>query len=160
MHEFTLQFLTDLRRDLIEIYEMNRWRVSKCISQTKDKRRIEEQQRQFRFFQNEVPSWQCYKTISSCCSCAYVEILSTWEVWRALKRLEHSLFVICDWWISIRFVSFGVSSSLLVILLWPKPDVNIPNIFWEISSLDFRLPNFDEVKYWRFRLTFEIVKVR
>ena len=30
----------------------------------------------------------CYRTISSCCSCAYVEILSTWEVWRALKRLE------------------------------------------------------------------------
>ena len=30
----------------------------------------------------------CYKTISSCCSCAYVEILSTWEVWRALKSLE------------------------------------------------------------------------
>ena len=30
----------------------------------------------------------CYKTISSCCSCAYVEILSTWEVGRALKRLE------------------------------------------------------------------------
>ena len=57
MHELTLQFLTDLRRDLIEIYEMNRWRVSKCISQTKDKRRIEEQQRQFRFFQNVVPRW-------------------------------------------------------------------------------------------------------
>ena len=30
----------------------------------------------------------CYKTISSCCSCAHVEILSTWEVWRALKRLK------------------------------------------------------------------------
>ena len=30
----------------------------------------------------------CYKTISSCCSGAYVEILSTWEVGRALKRLE------------------------------------------------------------------------
>ena len=30
----------------------------------------------------------CYKTISSCCSCAHVEILSTWEVWRALKGLE------------------------------------------------------------------------
>ena len=30
----------------------------------------------------------CYKTIISYCSCAYVEILSTWEVWRALKRLE------------------------------------------------------------------------
>ena len=26
--------------------------------------------------------------ISSCCSCAYVEILSTQEVWRALKGLE------------------------------------------------------------------------
>ena len=25
-----------------------------------------------------------YKTISSCVSCAYVEILSTWEVWKAL----------------------------------------------------------------------------
>ena len=30
----------------------------------------------------------CYKTISSCCSCAHVKILSTWEVWRALKRLK------------------------------------------------------------------------
>ena len=29
-----------------------------------------------------------YKAISLCVSCAYVEILSTWEVWRALKRLE------------------------------------------------------------------------
>ena len=57
MHEFTLQFLTDLRLDLIEIYEINRWRVSKCISETKDKRRLEEQQRQFRFFQNEVTRW-------------------------------------------------------------------------------------------------------
>ena len=28
--------------------------------------------------------------VSSCCSCAYVEILSTWEVWRALKRLEEA----------------------------------------------------------------------
>ena len=57
MLEFTLHFLTDLRLDLIELYEMNRWRVSKCISQTKDKRRIKEQQRQFHFFQNEVPRW-------------------------------------------------------------------------------------------------------
>ena len=31
----------------------------------------------------------CYKTIiSSCSSCAYVKILSTWEVWRAVKKLE------------------------------------------------------------------------
>ena len=70
------------------------------------------------------------------------------------RRLEHSLFVICNWWISIRFVSFGVSSSLLVILLWPKPDVNIPNIFWEISSLDVRLPNFDEVKILKIQINF------
>ena len=30
----------------------------------------------------------CYKTSSPCSSCAYVDILSTWEVGRALKRLE------------------------------------------------------------------------
>ena len=29
-----------------------------------------------------------HSLISSCFSSAYVEILSTWEVWRALKRLE------------------------------------------------------------------------
>ena len=32
--------------------------------------------------------WKCYKTIGSYVSCAFIEIRSTWEVWRALKKLE------------------------------------------------------------------------
>ena len=32
--------------------------------------------------------WKCYKMIGSCVSCAFIEIWSTWEVWRALKKLE------------------------------------------------------------------------
>ena len=31
---------------------------------------------------------RCYKTIVSYISCAFIEIWSTWEVWRALKKLE------------------------------------------------------------------------
>ena len=31
---------------------------------------------------------KCYKTIGSYVSCAFIEIWSTWEVWRALKKLE------------------------------------------------------------------------
>ena len=31
--------------------------------------------------------WKCYKTIDSYVICAFVEIWSTWEVWRALKKL-------------------------------------------------------------------------
>ena len=31
---------------------------------------------------------KCYKTIDSYVSCAFIEIWSTWEVWRALKKLE------------------------------------------------------------------------
>ena len=50
--------------------------------------------------------------------------------------------------------------SLLVILLWPKPDVNIPNIFDRFHpwTSDFQISM--RQKYWRFRLTLEIVKVR
>ena len=48
------------------------------------------------------------------CVCRDIEHLGSLE---STQEAEHSLFVICDWWISIRFVSFGVSSSLLVILL-------------------------------------------
>ena len=50
--------------------------------------------------------------------------------------------------------------SLLVILLWPKPDVNIPNIFDRFHpwTSDFQISM--RQKYWRFRLNFEIVKVR
>ena len=31
---------------------------------------------------------KCYKTIDSYVSCVFIEIWSTWEVWRALKKLE------------------------------------------------------------------------
>ena len=33
-------------------------------------------------------SWKCYKTIGSYISCVFIEIWSTWEVWRVLKKLE------------------------------------------------------------------------
>ena len=32
--------------------------------------------------------WKCYKTIGSYVSCVFIEIWSTWEVWRVLKKLE------------------------------------------------------------------------
>ena len=32
--------------------------------------------------------WKCYKTIGSYISCVFIEIWSTWEVWRVLKKLE------------------------------------------------------------------------
>ena len=32
--------------------------------------------------------WKCCKTIGSYFSCVFIEIWSTWEVWRALKKLE------------------------------------------------------------------------
>ena len=31
---------------------------------------------------------RCYKTIVSYVSCVFIEIWSTWEVWRALEKLE------------------------------------------------------------------------
>ena len=37
---------------------------------------------------NKQKIWKCYKTIGSPISCAFIEIWSTWEVWRALKKLE------------------------------------------------------------------------
>ena len=37
---------------------------------------------------NFALGWKCYKTIGSYVSCAFIEIWSTWEVWRALKKLE------------------------------------------------------------------------
>ena len=37
---------------------------------------------------NFPSGWKCYKTIGSYISCAFIEIWSTWEVWRALKKLE------------------------------------------------------------------------
>ena len=37
---------------------------------------------------NFPSGWKCYKTIGLYISCAFIEIWSTWEVWRALKMLE------------------------------------------------------------------------
>ena len=37
---------------------------------------------------NFPSGWKCYKTIGSYVSCAFIEIWSTREVWRALKKLE------------------------------------------------------------------------
>ena len=37
---------------------------------------------------NFPSDWKCYKTIGSYISCIFIEIWSTWEVWRALKKLE------------------------------------------------------------------------
>ena len=39
--------------------------------------------------EKKFPSgWKYYKTIVSYVICVFMEILSTWEVWRALKKLE------------------------------------------------------------------------
>ena len=37
---------------------------------------------------NFPSGWKCYKTIGSYVTCAFIKIWSTWEVWRALKKLE------------------------------------------------------------------------
>ena len=71
----------------------------------------------------------------------------------------HCLWFVIGGFRSILWVSvFQV--SLLVILLWPKPDVDIPNIFDRFHpwTSDFQIAM--RQKYWRFRLTFGIVKVR
>ena len=37
---------------------------------------------------NFPSGWKCYETIGSYISCAFIEVWSTREVWRALKKLE------------------------------------------------------------------------
>ena len=37
---------------------------------------------------NFPSGWKCYKRIGSYISCAFIEIWSTWEVWRTLEKLE------------------------------------------------------------------------
>ena len=71
----------------------------------------------------------------------------------------HCLWFVIGGFRSVLWVSV-FQGSLLVILLWPKPDVNIPNIFDRFHpwTSDFQISM--RQKYWRFRLTFEIVKVR
>ena len=76
-----------------------------------------------------------------------------------------SLFLILLRWshkclhnISIRFRHLRTKS--LKVLFWAKPDVNFPNIFDRFHpwTSDFQISM--RQKYWRFRLNFEIVKVR
>ena len=71
----------------------------------------------------------------------------------------HSLWFVIGGFRSVSWVSV-FQGSLFVILLWPKSDVNIPNIFdrFDPWTSDFQISM--RQKYWRFRLTFEIVKVR
>ena len=65
----------------------------------------------------------------------------------------------CLWFVIGGFRSV-FQGSLLVVFLWPKPDVNISTIFDRFHpwTSDFQISM--RQKYWRFRLTFEIVKVR
>ena len=76
-----------------------------------------------------------------------------------LQRVQKVIVYGCDWWISIRFLSFCVS-RFVACDIWQKPDVNIPNTFDRFHpwTSDFQISM--RQKYWRFRLTFEIVKVR
>ena len=76
-----------------------------------------------------------------------------------LQRVQKVIVYGCDWWISIRFLSFCVS-RFVACDIWPKPDVNIPNTFDRFHpwTSDFQISM--RQKYWRFRLNFEIVKVR
>ena len=71
----------------------------------------------------------------------------------------HCLWIVIGGFRSVLWVSV-FQGSLLVILLWPKPDVNIPNIFDRFHpwTSDFQISM--RQKYWRFILFFEIVKVR
>ena len=71
----------------------------------------------------------------------------------------HCLWFVIGGFLSVLWVSM-FQGSFLVILLWPKPDVNIPNIFDRFHpwTSDFQISM--RQNYWRARLTFEIVKVR
>ena len=76
-----VSFLTILRQDRLQRSEMFSW--NKIINALKRSRG------NINPFTTFKPSgWKCYKTIGSYVSCAFIEIWSTWEVWRALKKLE------------------------------------------------------------------------
>ena len=76
-----VSFLTNLRQDRLQRSEMFSW--NKIINALKRSRGIIDP------FTTFKPSgWKCYKTIGSYVSRAFIEIWSTWEVWRALKKLE------------------------------------------------------------------------
>ena len=76
-----VSFLTNLRQDRLQRSEMFSW--NKIINT------LNRSRGNINHFTTFKPSgWKCYKTIGSYVSCAFIEIWSTWEVWRALKKLE------------------------------------------------------------------------
>ena len=76
-----VSFLTNLRQDRLQRSEMFSW--NKIINT------LNRSRGNINPFTTFKPSgWKCYKTIGSYVSCAFIEIWSTWEVWRALKKLE------------------------------------------------------------------------
>ena len=76
-----VSFLTNLRQDSLQRSEMFSW--NKIINTLKRSRGI------LTLLQLFKPSgWKCYKTFGSYVRCAFIEIWSTREVWRALKKLE------------------------------------------------------------------------
>ena len=76
-----VSFLTNLRQDRLQRSKMCSW--NKIINAL---RRSRGNINPFTTF--KPLGWKCYKTIGSYVSCAFIEIWSTWEVWRALKKLE------------------------------------------------------------------------
>ena len=73
-----VSFLTNLRQDRLQRSEMFSW--NKIINGLKRSRGIIDP------FTTFKPSgWKCYKTIGSYVSCAFIEIWSKREVWRARK---------------------------------------------------------------------------
>ena len=85
---------------------------------------------------------KCYKTIDSYVSCVFIEIWSTWEVWRALKKLE---FLLAMPQATLKHLScssnFLRASYLYERTLMYEPIVNCLGIwgwvvdFWEIRWL-------------------------
>ena len=61
---------------------------------------------------NFPSGWKCYKSIGSYISCAFIEIWSTWEVWRALKKLELLTHLSC----SPNFCVLHISMNQLLIV--------------------------------------------
>ena len=113
----------------------------------------------------EKKNWKCYKTIGSYVSCAFIKIWSTWEVWRALKKLEllsatpraTLMHLSCS-------PNFLHASYLVERMLMYEPIVNLwfymkwqhmqqtknwlVSISWFISSLAFH-GNFEKFKWNR-----------
>ena len=61
---------------------------------------------------NFPSGWKCYKSIGSYISCAFIEIWSTWEVKRALKKLELLKHLSC----SPNFCVLHISMNQLLIV--------------------------------------------